>query len=95
MKKIHQGHAAIAGIVVVVFVVLIGALGYTYLMASKSETAIKNPSAAKSIAAETASVRDISSPQDLDTALSTLDAAGVDNLSDADLTALEQELNSL
>lgn len=95
MKASYQGHAAIIGLVVVVFVVLVGALGYTYLMTSGSQAAVKNPSAGKSIAAESSSVADVTSAKDLDTVLATLDTASVDSLSDADLTALEQELNSL
>lgn len=95
MHSLKQGHAAIMGLVVVVFVVLVGALGYTYLMMSESQVAVNNPSAGKSIAAESAAVADLKSVKDLDAALATLDSTSVDNLSDADLNALEQELNSL
>ncbi|QQS22044.1 hypothetical protein IPM09_00635 [Candidatus Saccharibacteria bacterium] len=95
MKNYNQGHAAIFGLVVVVFVVLVGALGYTYLITSKAEVAVNNPSAGKSIAAENSTVADVKTAKDLDAALSALDTASVDSLSDADLTALEQELNSM
>ena len=52
-----------------VFVVLVGALGYTYLMTSGSQAAVKNPSAGKSIAAESSSVTDVTSAKDLDLSL--------------------------
>lgn len=94
MQRLANNYPATMRLVAVMFVMLVGALGYTYILNYKSEVATA-PGQNSSIAAQTTTVPTIENTEDLDAALTVLDAASVDNLSDADLQALEDELESL
>lgn len=94
MKHLTAGYSAAIGLVVVIFVVLVGALGYTYVLNYKAQVA-SVPNQGKAIAAQTVTVPAINSSSDLDAAVTSIDTAAIDELSDADLQALESELNSL
>ncbi len=94
MKHLTKGYSAAVGLVVVIFVVLVGALGYTYVLNYKAQVAT-TPNQGKSIAAQTVEVPNVASPADLDKAIDVLDAAAVDELSATDLQALQNEMNSL
>ncbi len=84
---------AVSGLAAVLFIVLIGALGYLYVLNYKSEVATA-PTPNKTITAQTVSVPAVTKVKDLDAALQTLDAASIDSLSDADLNALQAQVNS-
>ena len=93
MKKYAppRGYSTFVGMGIVIFVVLVGVLGYTYVLNYKAEVA-RHPSADKQIAAQTVTVPEVKQTKDLDQALTTLEAASVDDLSQNDLDALEAEL---
>ena len=96
MKRGGFGYSALVGLGVVIFVALVGALGYTYVMNYKSEVASAPKSTqTTAIAAETIKAPEVASTTDLDAAASTLDDASVDLLSDDDMASLEAELDSL
>lgn len=82
MNTLKRGHAALAGVVVVGFVVLVGALGYVYLMRSNAQVA------------STQTVQEaptIAEAKDLDKAVDVLDTAALDE----DLSALDAMANEL
>ena len=91
-NKSKQGFSASLGVVMVIFVTLVGALGYQYAMNYKATVA--NSTSNKQIAAETMSVPEISSADDLAAASDALDKASVDTLSTADLEKLEKQVSS-
>lgn len=78
--KNRSGNIAFAGVVVVVFVVLVGALGYTYLMNSNSKLAKNETHHTGSISAPA-----ITEVSDLDKATAALESAELDT----DLSSLE------
>lgn len=82
------------GLITAIFVVLVGALGYLYVLNYKADVAT-TPHQTQTITAQTVTVPAIEETDDLDAALQTLDAASVDTLTDADLNALETELENL
>lgn len=88
-----RGYSTFVGMGIIIFVVLVGALGYTYVLNYKAEVA-RVPTSGKQIAAQTVSVPQVKDTKDIDTALTTLEAASVDNLSQNDLSTLESELNN-
>ena len=80
-----RGHIAFASVVVVVFVVLVGALGYTYLVNMNAEIASNDKDTESLVAPE------IAQTSDLDKALEVLDDADLD----ADLKELDDLENQL
>lgn len=88
MKRVSRGKVAITGIIVSVFVVLMGVVSYTRLLNSTSEVAVKSPGSSNSgkLAAPT-----IHETSDLDKAISTLDSAQLDD----DLETLSTVANQL
>ncbi len=96
MRRSNLGFSGFFGLGVIIFVALVGALGYTYVMSTKAEVAstVKSTSA-DTIAAETTKAPEVHSTSDLNTATATLDDVSIDELSDDDIASLEAELNSL
>jgi hypothetical protein len=94
MSTTPRGYSTLVGMGIVLFVVLVGALGYTYVLNYKAEVATL-PTTGRAIAAQTVTVPQVNESKDLDAALATLDAASVDQLSSNDLSSLEAELNNL
>ena len=88
-----RGYSTFVGMGIVIFVVLVGVLGYTYVLNYKAEVA-RVPKDGKQIAAQTITVPQIKKANDIDTAMTTLEAASVDNLSQNDISSLQSELNS-
>ena len=95
MKRVIRRYRSITGLVAIMFIVLVSALGYTYVLNYKARVASAPAQQSQTIAAENTEVPEINETNDLDAALATLDAASVDSLSEADLQALEYDLNSL
>lgn len=96
MKRQRFGFSTYIGLGVVIFVMLVGALGYTYVMSNKAEIASRSKDAqSKTIAAERVTAPEVKEKDDLTESLEVLDQASVDDLSEADLNALEAELESL
>lgn len=96
MKLSNFGFSSYVGLGIVIFVALVGALGYTYVLKYKAEVAfIPTTSSTKTIAAETMKAPEVKASSDLGTASETLDDVSVDELSDSDLASLEAELSSL
>ena len=95
MQRIIRRHNSVTGLVVVIFIVLVSAVGYTYVLTYRAQVASAPEQQSTAIAAESTAVPTIEQPSDLDDALAALDAASVDNLSDAELQALEADLNNL
>ena len=89
-----RGYSTFVGMGIIIFVILVGALGYTYVLNYKAELPRGHPRS-KQIAAQTMKVPTVKNTSDLDTALTALDTASQDNLSQGDLSSLEAELNSL
>jgi hypothetical protein len=82
MNALKRGHAALAGVVIVGFVVLVGALGYVYLLRSNAQVA------------STQTVQEapaIEQVKDLDKAVDVLDAAALDE----DLSVLDSMVEQL
>lgn len=94
MQRLTRHYPATMRLFVVMFIMFVGVLGYTYVLNYKAEVATA-PGQSNTIAAQTTTVPTIENTEDLDAALATLDAASVDELSDADLQALEDDLNNL
>ena len=95
MKLNQFGFSSYVGLGVVIFVALVGALGYTYVMNYKAEVATSDKSSSTMIAAETTKAPEVKKSADLNTASQTLDDVSTDSLSDEDMASLEAELNSL
>ncbi len=92
IRKIQTGYSAVAGFVVTIFVVLIGALGYTYLINYNAQVARTNEkNNSSTIAAESAVVPEVESSSDLAELESMLEAVSVDDLSSTDLDTLDSE----
>lgn len=88
MRHLSLGYSSVAGLVVVIFVVLVGALGYTYITHYNAQVA-SSPSTglAKNT---TPDIPAITSKADLDNALSALDStASVDAQLNADFASIE------
>jgi len=79
--KNRTGHVAFAGVIIVVFVVLVGALGYTYIVNSNSQIAKNTSKAPVALVAP-----EIKKTTDLDAAAEVLDSAALDQ----DLSALDE-----
>ncbi len=96
MRRGNLGFSSFFGLGAIIFVVLVGALGYTYVMSTKAEVAstVKSTSA-HTIAAETTKAPEVRSTSDLSAATATLDNVSVDDLSEDDIASLEAELNNL
>lgn len=82
MNTLRNGHTALGGIVIVAFVVLVGALGYVYLVRSNAEIA------STQTVQEAPAVNTVS---DLDKAVDVLDTAALDE----DLSAIDAAYNEL
>ena len=82
-----------ASLIAVIFVILVGTLGYLYVLNYKAEVATA-PATEKTIKAQTMAVPTVDNTKDLDSAIQTLDAASVDNLSNSDLDTLQAQLDS-
>lgn len=86
------GYAALKGIVVVIFVVLAGALSYTYITNYNAQV-VHTPPASKSKLATTQPVTNevpvLKSRADLENALQALDSFDVGNQLDDDLASLD------
>ena len=96
MKMSNFGFTTYVGLGVVIFIALVGALGYTYVLNYKVEVAsTPTRSSTKTIAAETMKAPDVKKSSDLSTATNALDDVSVDELSYGDIASLEEELNSL
>ena len=82
MNTLKNGHVALAGVIMVAVVVLVGALGYVYLTRSNAQVAT------------TQTVQEaptINETKDLDKAVDVLDAAALDE----DLSTLDTMVNEL
>ena len=88
-----RGYSTFVGMGIILFVVLVGVLGYTYVLNYKAEVA-RVPKTGSQIAAQTMTVPHVKHAKDIDTAMTSLEAASVDDLSQNDLNSLESELNS-
>lgn len=88
-----RGYSTFVGMGIILFVVLVGVMGYTYVLNYKAEVA-SVPKGSKQIAAQTVTVPQVKSAKDIDTAMTTLQAASVDDLSQNDLSSLETELHN-
>ena len=88
MKRVIRRYRSITGLVAIMFIVLVSALGYTYVLNYKAHVASAPAQQSQTIAAENTEVPEINETNDLD-------AASVDSLSEADLQSLEHDLNSL
>ena len=95
MKHVIRRYRSVTGLIAIMFIVLVSALGYTYVLNYKAHVASAPTQQTQTIAAESAEVPAINETSDLDAAIAALDAASVDSLSDADLQALENDLNSM
>ena len=84
--KNRVGYKAFSGVIVVVFVVLVGALGYTYLVNNNSKLAKTDINKATAFVAPT-----ITKTSDLDQATEVLDSTTFDE----DLATLEEMENQL
>lgn len=84
--KNRVGYKAFSGVIVVVFVVLIGALGYTYLVNNNSKLAKTDTNKTTAFVVPT-----ITKTSDLDQATEVLDSTTFDE----DLTTLEEMENQL
>lgn len=83
------------GLVVIAFVVLVGALGYSYVMSYGAQVA-KVPVSSHKIPAQTmTSPKEVKSSQDLVTLQDDLNTASTDDLSSHDLSDIETSLNNL
>ena len=94
MQRLARKYPSFMKLVIVMFVVLVGVVGYTYVLNYRAEVATA-PGQTNTIAAQTATIPSVEKSADLDTALDVLDEAAVDGLSEAELQALEAELDSL
>lgn len=84
--KNRVGYKAFSGVIVVVFVVLVGALGYTYLLNNNSKLAKTDNNKTTALVAPT-----ITKTSDLDQATEILDSTTFDD----DLATLEEMENQL
>jgi hypothetical protein len=84
--KNRVGYKAFSGVIVVVFVVLVGALGYTYLVNNNSKLAKTDTNKTTTFVAPT-----ITKTSDLDQATEVLDSTTFDE----DLATLEEMENQL
>ena len=84
--KNRVGYKAFSGVIVVVFVVLVGALGYTYLVNNNSKLAKTDTNKTTALVAPT-----ITKTSDLDQATEVLDSTTFDE----DLATLEEMENQL
>ena len=89
--KNRTGHIAFAGIVIVVFVVLVGALGYTYLVTTNSQIAQKDTKPVTDTTVTAYIEPTIAKTSDLDQATEVLDSTTFDD----DLATLEEMENQL
>lgn len=87
-----RGYSTFVGMGIIIFVILVGALGYKYVLSYKAEVA-RGQTGSNQIAAQTMKVPTVNNTDDLDAALVALDTASQDNLSQTDLNSLEAELS--
>jgi uncharacterized protein (UPF0333 family) len=90
--KYLLGYSKLVGLGVTIFVVLAGALGYTYISHINAEVATnKQAEDARAVAqkAATATAPTVASTADLDTAMSTLDTVSNDANLDADMATID------
>jgi hypothetical protein len=92
VRKTKNSMPAIIKLVMVLVVMFVGAFGYQYAMNYKAKVAM-NPST-KQIAAETMTIPEIKSAEDLTAASKALDTASIDNLSADDLDKLANQVNN-
>jgi cytoskeletal protein RodZ len=97
MKRFSFKRSPLFGLGIIIFVALVGALGYNYVINYKAQVAVapKGSSTQSVVASSSTKAPDVETKKDLDTALSTLDASEVGATADQDLSALEAELNNL
>ncbi len=88
-RSFTRGYSTVVGLIFVIFVVLVGALGYTYITNYNAQVARTPEQSKVAKTASPATVPEINQTADLDAALATLNTTGDDKQLSVDLATLD------